>query len=224
MRTQWQHADDRQSCRRRCKSASRPTKLDELTETCWSPIGRHSRDEHTNAAVEHGCRLIARIRAAGHRLPALMSALLHSPHPVPLRSRPEDSGNGLVPSRDRAHRCRCARCRNGVVSTPAGPGATTPPPRRARPANEPFGYCLNTSTIRGNNLDIVARRQRRVEGRLSRDRAVDHGARRLHARRRHAEGPRQADRRRRAHGRKRHRLQLVSRRRRHASARRRWKS
>ncbi|MEO6237284.1 MAG: sugar phosphate isomerase/epimerase family protein, partial [Vicinamibacterales bacterium] len=25
-----------------------------------------------------------------------------------------------------------------------------------RPANEPFGYCLNTSTIRGNNLDIVA--------------------------------------------------------------------
>ena len=26
---------------------------------------------------------------------------------------------------------------------------------RTRPANEPFGYCLNTSTIRGNNLDIV---------------------------------------------------------------------
>ena len=26
---------------------------------------------------------------------------------------------------------------------------------RARPANEPFGYCLNTSTIRGNQLDIV---------------------------------------------------------------------
>src|SRR5262245_3679689 len=26
--------------------------------------------------------------------------------------------------------------------------------QRARPANEPFGYCLNTSTIRGNNLDI----------------------------------------------------------------------
>ena len=25
---------------------------------------------------------------------------------------------------------------------------------RARPANEPFGYCLNTSTIRGNNLDL----------------------------------------------------------------------
>ena len=24
-----------------------------------------------------------------------------------------------------------------------------------RPANEPFGYCLNTSTIRGNQLDIV---------------------------------------------------------------------
>jgi len=27
------------------------------------------------------------------------------------------------------------------------------PPQR--PANEPFGYCLNTSTIRGNQLDIV---------------------------------------------------------------------
>jgi sugar phosphate isomerase/epimerase len=29
------------------------------------------------------------------------------------------------------------------------------PGRRARPAGEPFGYCLNTSTIRGNQLDIV---------------------------------------------------------------------
>jgi 2-keto-myo-inositol isomerase len=29
------------------------------------------------------------------------------------------------------------------------------PSARTRPANEPFGYCLNTSTIRGNNLDIV---------------------------------------------------------------------
>jgi sugar phosphate isomerase/epimerase len=29
-------------------------------------------------------------------------------------------------------------------------------PRKQRPADEPFGYCLNTSTIRGNNLDIVA--------------------------------------------------------------------
>ena len=26
---------------------------------------------------------------------------------------------------------------------------------RSRPANEPFGYCLNTSTIRGNKLGIV---------------------------------------------------------------------
>ena len=25
-----------------------------------------------------------------------------------------------------------------------------------RPANEPFGYCLNTSTIRGNNLELPA--------------------------------------------------------------------
>jgi sugar phosphate isomerase/epimerase len=29
-------------------------------------------------------------------------------------------------------------------------------PVRSRPADEPFGYCLNTSTVRGNNLDIVA--------------------------------------------------------------------
>ena len=29
------------------------------------------------------------------------------------------------------------------------------PQARTRPANEPFGYCLNTSTIRGNKLDIV---------------------------------------------------------------------
>jgi 2-keto-myo-inositol isomerase len=27
---------------------------------------------------------------------------------------------------------------------------------RTRPAGEPFGYCLNTSTIRGNKLDIVS--------------------------------------------------------------------
>src|SRR4249919_3611676 len=32
--------------------------------------------------------------------------------------------------------------------------AQAPRPARARPANEPFGYCLNTSTIRGNNLDM----------------------------------------------------------------------
>jgi sugar phosphate isomerase/epimerase len=29
------------------------------------------------------------------------------------------------------------------------------PQGRSRPADEPFGYCLNTSTIRGNQLDIV---------------------------------------------------------------------
>jgi 2-keto-myo-inositol isomerase len=38
----------------------------------------------------------------------------------------------------------------GEAQTPRPAGA------RTRPANEPFGYCLNTSTIRGNNLDIVA--------------------------------------------------------------------
>jgi sugar phosphate isomerase/epimerase len=34
------------------------------------------------------------------------------------------------------------------AQAPPGGGA------RARPANEPFGYCLNTSTIRGNKLDL----------------------------------------------------------------------
>jgi 2-keto-myo-inositol isomerase len=35
-------------------------------------------------------------------------------------------------------------------------GAPKPRPNvRQRPANEPFGYCLNTSTIRGNQLGIV---------------------------------------------------------------------
>lgn len=33
--------------------------------------------------------------------------------------------------------------------------APRPPAARTRPADEPFGYCLNTSTIRGNKLDIV---------------------------------------------------------------------
>ena len=33
--------------------------------------------------------------------------------------------------------------------------ASRPASARTRPANEPFGYCLNTSTIRGNNLDIA---------------------------------------------------------------------
>ena len=53
------------------------------------------------------------------------------------------------------------------------------------PDAEPFGYCLNTSTIRGQKLpleaeiDIAARR-------LSRDRAVGHGNRPVRGRRRHA--------------------------------------
>jgi sugar phosphate isomerase/epimerase len=33
--------------------------------------------------------------------------------------------------------------------------AQRPGGARTRPADEPFGYCLNTSTIRGNKLDIV---------------------------------------------------------------------
>ncbi|HET9268435.1 MAG TPA: sugar phosphate isomerase/epimerase family protein [Vicinamibacterales bacterium] len=43
-----------------------------------------------------------------------------------------------------------------LVSSTAGEAqATRPTGARTRPANEPFGYCLNTSTIRGNKLDIV---------------------------------------------------------------------
>jgi sugar phosphate isomerase/epimerase len=47
-----------------------------------------------------------------------------------------------------------------AIGGAAAVGAAAPQtPRRTeskRSANEPFGYCLNTSTIRGNNLDIVA--------------------------------------------------------------------
>jgi 2-keto-myo-inositol isomerase len=43
-----------------------------------------------------------------------------------------------------------------AVSATAG-DAQMPQPvaSRTRPASEPFGYCLNTSTIRGNGLDLV---------------------------------------------------------------------
>ena len=44
-----------------------------------------------------------------------------------------------------------------LVSSDRGAAQTSRPAKAAtRPANEPFGYCLNTSTIRGNNLDIVS--------------------------------------------------------------------
>jgi 2-keto-myo-inositol isomerase len=43
-----------------------------------------------------------------------------------------------------------------VSSVAADAQAPSPGASRTRPANEPFGYCLNTSTIRGNNLDIAA--------------------------------------------------------------------
>jgi 2-keto-myo-inositol isomerase len=46
-----------------------------------------------------------------------------------------------------------------TTARPPAPKPTAPAPRplapRTRPADEPFGYCLNTSTIRGNQLDIV---------------------------------------------------------------------
>jgi 2-keto-myo-inositol isomerase len=43
-----------------------------------------------------------------------------------------------------------------VGGAPAEAGVQRAAPARGRPADEPFGYCLNTSTIRGNNLDLVA--------------------------------------------------------------------
>lgn len=44
-----------------------------------------------------------------------------------------------------------------IVTSPAAEAqGPRPAAGRTRPASEPFGYCLNTSTIRGNNLDIVA--------------------------------------------------------------------
>ena len=43
---------------------------------------------------------------------------------------------------------------SSAVASPAQASRTTA--TRTRPANEPFGYCLNTSTIRGNNLDLPA--------------------------------------------------------------------
>ena len=41
----------------------------------------------------------------------------------------------------------------GTVSAQQNPAAN--PPAANRPASEPFGYCLNTSTIRGHNLSIT---------------------------------------------------------------------
>ena len=42
-----------------------------------------------------------------------------------------------------------------AVAAALAPAAATQQKGRPRTAGEPFGYCLNTSTIRGNQLDIV---------------------------------------------------------------------
>ena len=42
-----------------------------------------------------------------------------------------------------------------VGSSPVSAQTTRPLAAAKHPPDEPFGYCLNTSTIRGNNLDIV---------------------------------------------------------------------
>lgn len=45
----------------------------------------------------------------------------------------------------------------GVISSalPSGPTCAAEASKRIRPADEPFGYCLNTSTIRGQNLPLT---------------------------------------------------------------------
>jgi sugar phosphate isomerase/epimerase len=44
---------------------------------------------------------------------------------------------------------------NAQSPAPGSPAPAARTGRRARTASEPFGYCLNTSTIRGHNLSIV---------------------------------------------------------------------
>jgi 2-keto-myo-inositol isomerase len=44
----------------------------------------------------------------------------------------------------------------GCAMTSAVPTGADAQSARKRPTDQPFGYCLNTSTIRGNNLDLPA--------------------------------------------------------------------
>ena len=44
----------------------------------------------------------------------------------------------------------------GAGVSPDANASVAPRHASKRPANEPFGYCLNTSTIRGNHLDVAA--------------------------------------------------------------------
>ncbi len=60
-----------------------------------------------------------------------------------------------------------------LMSPAVGEAQSPKPPARTRPADEPFGYCLNTSTIRGNKLDIVGVDRCRVQGWVPRARTVD---------------------------------------------------
>ena len=106
----------------------------------------------------------------------------------------------------------------GAAVAPDAGEAQTPRPAgaRTRPANEPFGYCLNTSTIRGNKLDIVGVVDAAAKAGFH---AIEPwiGDRHVHDGRRQPQGSRQADRRRRTDRRRRHRVQLVPRRRRRAA-------
>ena len=77
-----------------------------------------------------------------------------------------------------------------MVSSTTGE-AQAPPPTgaRTRPANEPFGYCLNTSTIRGNKLDIVGVVNAASKAGFHALEPWIGGTRRLTSKGRHAEGP-----------------------------------
>ena len=75
--------------------------------------------------------------------------------PEPLPSAPEENSR-MELSRREALSGTLAAFGTALMS-PAVSEAQAPRPSgaRTRPADEPFGYCLNTSTIRGNKLDIV---------------------------------------------------------------------
>ena len=60
----------------------------------------------------------------------------------------------------------------------------------ARPKNEPFGYCLNTSTIRGQKLPLVEEIEIAAKAGYTGDRAVAFQDRGVHEDGRLAQGPR----------------------------------
>ena len=74
--------------------------------------------------------------------------------PEPLPSAPEENSR-MELSRREALSGTLAAFGTALISPAVIEAQSPKPPARTRPADEPFGYCLNTSTIRGNKLDIV---------------------------------------------------------------------